>query len=85
MSGLTIIEDIYMRTEPGIVVIDNTSDLLSLRCPTQFKVLRNRFLSAWHYLLYMKAMRLQLYGSTDRILQWRSRTSWRQSPTIPTR
>ncbi|TQK01142.1 NADAR domain-containing protein [Herbaspirillum sp. SJZ107] len=57
-----------MRTEPGIVVIDSTSDLLSLRCPTPFKVLRNRFLSAWHYLLYMKAMRLQLYGSADCIL-----------------
>ncbi|MDN4051742.1 NADAR family protein [Massilia sp. YIM B02763] len=57
-----------MHVEPGVVVVDRTDDPLSLRCPAPFNVLRNRFMSAWHYLLYMKATRLQLYGTADRFL-----------------
>lgn len=57
-----------MRIEPGLVIVDSTEDLLSAWCPAPFGVLRKRYLSAWHYLMYMKAMRLQLYGTADRIV-----------------
>ena len=61
-----------MRIEQGVVVIDSTDDLLSSRYPASFTIIKKRFMSAWHYVLYMKATRLQLYGTADRILAIKS-------------
>lgn len=57
-----------MRIEQGVVVVDSVDDVLSSRYPATFKVLHRQFMSAWHYVLFMKATRLQLYQTADRIL-----------------
>lgn len=57
-----------MRVEPGVVIVDSIHDVLSSHYPAPFKVLRNHFLSAWHYVLYMNAMRLKLFGTAECIL-----------------
>jgi predicted NAD-dependent protein-ADP-ribosyltransferase YbiA (DUF1768 family) len=57
-----------MRIEQGVLIVDSTDDLLSSRFPAPFRVLHRQFMSAWHYVLYMKATRLQLYGTADSIL-----------------
>jgi ribA/ribD-fused uncharacterized protein len=57
-----------MCVKPGVIVVESTSDPLSLWYPAAFRVMRRQFLSAWHYLLYMKAMHLKFYGTADRML-----------------
>jgi ribA/ribD-fused uncharacterized protein len=45
-----------MRTESGFILLDSASDVLSFFCPAVFTVRGTTFLSAWHYVLYHKAL-----------------------------